>query len=55
VLALQALQDEDLLEDFLAKQRTLAATLGAEIPASEDVVDRVLERAAGEPAGPGGR
>ena len=46
VLALQSLQDEDLLEDFLEKQRIIAATLGAEIPASEDEVDRVLAEAA---------
>jgi RND family efflux transporter MFP subunit len=42
VLALQDLQDEDLLEGFLDKQRKVAATLGAEIPESEDEVDRVL-------------
>jgi hypothetical protein len=46
VLELQNLQDEDLLEDFLAKQRVVAAALGAEIPASEEEVDRVLEAAA---------
>jgi RND family efflux transporter MFP subunit len=45
VLELQDLQDEDLLEGFLDKQRTVAAALGAEIPESEDVVDRVLEEA----------
>lgn len=46
VLELQDLQDEDLLEGFLDKQRQIAAALGAEIPASEDVVDQVLEQAA---------
>jgi hypothetical protein len=46
VLELQNLQDEDLLEGFLAKQRIVAAALGAEIPASEEEVDRVLEAAA---------
>jgi HlyD family secretion protein len=42
VLALQDLQDEDLLEDFLDKQRKVAAALGSEIPESEDAVDRIL-------------
>ncbi len=46
VAGLQTLQNEDLLEGFLAKQRTLAAALGAEIPESESVVNRVLEEAA---------
>jgi hypothetical protein len=46
VLELQNLQDEDLLEGFLAKQRTVAAALGAEIPESEEEVERVLEAAA---------
>ena len=55
VLALQDLQDEDLLEGFLDKQRKVAAGLGAEIPASEDAVDRVLaEAAAAEGARAGG-
>lgn len=53
VLELQDLQDEDLLEGFLDKQRKVAAVLGAEIPASEDEVDRVLqaEPAPAEPKG----
>jgi RND family efflux transporter MFP subunit len=51
VLALQSLQDEDLLEDFLAKQRTVAAALGTEIPESEEAVQRVLAEAAGREAG----
>jgi RND family efflux transporter MFP subunit len=51
VLELQNLQDEDLLEGFLAKQRTVAAALGAEIPQSEDEVERVLEEAALKAAG----
>ena len=46
VMELQDLQDEDLLESFLDKQRTIAAALGAEIPASEEVVEQVLEEAA---------
>jgi RND family efflux transporter MFP subunit len=55
VLALQDLQDEDLLEGFLEKQRTLAAAIGAEIPESEDVVDQILAEAKqAEPSGPGG-
>jgi HlyD family secretion protein len=53
VLALQDLQDEDLLEGFLDKQRKVALGLGAEIPESEDAVNRVLaEAAATETAGP---
>ena len=40
---------EDLLADFLDKQRRVAAALGTEIPESESVVQRVL---AGEPASP---
>ena len=50
VLELQDLQDEDLLEGFLEKQRLVAAALGAEIPDSEDAVDQVLEQAAARPA-----
>ena len=42
VAALQSLQNEDLLADFLDKQRKVAAALGAEIPESEDIVDRVM-------------
>ncbi len=48
VLTLQSLQSEDLLDDFLAKQRQVAAALGAEIPESEDVVDSVLDPGATE-------
>ncbi len=55
VLELQDLQDEDLLEGFLDKQRKVAAALGTEIPDSEDVVDRVLEEAAAAQAAPRGR
>jgi len=54
VLELQDLQDEDLLESFLDKQRKISAALGAEIPDSEDVVNRVLDEAtdsAGKPEG----
>jgi RND family efflux transporter MFP subunit len=46
VLALQDLHDDDLLEGFLAKQRIVAAALGAEIPESEEEVKRVLAEAA---------
>ena len=53
VLELQDLQDEDLLEGFLDKQRKVAAALGAEIPESEEVVYRVLEEAAAEAPPPG--
>jgi RND family efflux transporter MFP subunit len=44
VRELQQLQNEDLLAGFLDKQQRIAAALGAEIPASEDEVDRVLGR-----------
>lgn len=62
VRELQALQDEDLLEGFLDKQRKVAAALGASIPESEEVVERLMEeaeaaeqeRAAGPEAGSGG-
>ncbi len=55
VMALQDLQNEDLLEGFLDKQRKVARALGAEIPASEEVVERVLaEAAAAERAADGG-
>ena len=52
VAALQDLQDEDLLEGFLDKQRKVAAAIGSAIPESEDVVDRVLEEAAGQAPAP---
>ncbi|MEJ2084201.1 MAG: efflux RND transporter periplasmic adaptor subunit [Acidobacteriota bacterium] len=45
VSQLQDMQDEDLLDGFLDKQRKVAAVLGAEIPESEDVVEKVLEEA----------
>ncbi len=48
VQALQDLQSEDLLEGFLEKQRRVAEALGAEIPESEDEVDRVMEEASAE-------
>ncbi len=54
VLELQELQDEDLLEGFLDKQRKVAAALGAKIPDSEEEVERVLAAAA-EPAPPRAR
>jgi RND family efflux transporter MFP subunit len=43
VTALQGLQREDLLYEFLDKQQRLARALGAEIPESESVVQEVLE------------
>jgi len=55
LMELQGLQSEDLLEGFLDKQRKVAAALGAEIPESEDVVDRVLEAAASERVQPKGQ
>ena len=54
VLGLQSLQDEDLLAGFLDKQRKVAAALGAEIPASEDEVDRVMQAARAQAAQGGG-
>jgi len=45
VTTLQGLQREDLLNEFLDKQRRVARALGAEIPEDESVVQRVL----GEP------
>jgi RND family efflux transporter MFP subunit len=48
VTALQDLQREDLLNEFLDKQQRVARVLGADIPASESVVQRALE--ADEPA-----
>jgi HlyD family secretion protein len=51
VLALQDLQDEDLLEGFLDKQRKVAAALGADIPESEDAVEQVLAEAAANESG----
>jgi RND family efflux transporter MFP subunit len=42
VTALQGLQREDLLYGFLDKQQRVARALGAEIPESESVVQRVL-------------
>lgn len=54
VLQLQRLQREDLLADFLSKQQRLAQALGAEIPESEDVVERILAGDRSPPAsGPG--
>jgi len=43
VAALQSLQREDLLQEFLDKQQRVARTLGAEIPESESVVRDALE------------
>lgn len=51
VLKLQRLQREDLLESFLAKQRAVARTLGADIPDSPEAVDAVMAGAGPEPAG----
>lgn len=65
VQGLQSLQREDLLAGFLDKQQRVADVLGAEIPASEDEVQRVLagagpssspgEVGSGAVAGPGAR
>ncbi len=46
VLGIERLQREDLLREFLAKQRIVARALGTEIPASAETVDEVLRRAA---------
>lgn len=43
VSALQGLQREDLLQEFLRKQQRVARALGADIPESESVVQRALE------------
>lgn len=53
VTGLEQLQNEDLLEGFLDKQRKVAAALGAEIPESEEVVEQVLREAAEADGGPG--
>jgi len=42
VLELQGLQREDLLGEFLAKQRRVASVLGAELPSDPNVVDGLL-------------
>ncbi len=42
VLELQGLQREDLLEEFLTKQRRIAGVLGAELPSDPEVVEDVL-------------
>ncbi len=55
VLELQGLQREDLLEEFLARQRLVAAELGAELPADQAVVDEVLQRAEAEATASPGR
>jgi HlyD family secretion protein len=52
VMELQDLQDEDLLEGFLEKQRIVAAAIGAEIPESEDVVEQALDEAAAKRENP---
>jgi RND family efflux transporter MFP subunit len=45
ILDLAALQREDLLEQFLAKQRVVARTLGAELPKSTAEVDAAIRAA----------
>ncbi len=42
VQQLQGLQREDLLRSFMDRQQRIAASLGAEIPENEEVVDRLL-------------
>jgi hypothetical protein len=54
VLHLAGLQREDLLEQFLAKQRVVAAALGAELPESTARVDEVMRAAADAEAADGG-
>jgi RND family efflux transporter MFP subunit len=56
VTELQTIQREDLLAEFLDKQRRVAAALGTEIPESESEVQRVLARdpASGEKSPNGG-
>jgi RND family efflux transporter MFP subunit len=51
VTSLQDLQREDLLAGFLEKQRRVARALGAEIPESESVVQKLLEEETAEVAG----
>jgi HlyD family secretion protein len=52
VLELQGLQREDLLQDFLEKQRRVARALGAEIPDDPELVERTLRELDGaEPRG----
>jgi RND family efflux transporter MFP subunit len=46
ILELAALQREDLLAGFLAKQRIVARTLGAELPESTAEVDEAIRAAA---------
>ncbi len=48
VLGIERLQREDLLQEFLDKQRIVAHALGTEIPDSSAKVDEVLRRAAAE-------
>jgi HlyD family secretion protein len=45
IQGLQSLKREDLLAGFMDKQQKVAAALGAEIPESEDEVERVLGEA----------
>jgi RND family efflux transporter MFP subunit len=42
VLELQGLQREDLLEEFLSKQRRIAGVLGAELPSDPEIVEELL-------------
>jgi hypothetical protein len=51
VLELAGLQREDLLAQFLAKQRVVARTLGADLPASTAQVDEAIRAAAAEAGG----
>jgi RND family efflux transporter MFP subunit len=51
VLELAGLQREDLLEQFLAKQRVVARSLGAELPESTARVDEVMRAATDSDAG----
>jgi hypothetical protein len=50
VLALEELEREDVLRDFLDKQRELARTIGARPPSKEDRLDGAGAPAPAEPA-----
>ena len=55
VLELAGLQREDLLAQFLAKQRVVARALGADLPESTAQVDEAMRAAAAAEAGGGDR
>jgi len=51
VLGLEGLQREDLLENFLDKQRRIARVLGADLPETREDAAEALRAAEGDPAG----